>query len=243
MREWLEHALASFDLPGNAEGWCLGRGLQESRLRDLGVCVWDTSKLTEPCTDATFKKEFGTNGSKLNGRLIIPVWSPRGGLLGFEARSWGLGVAKSIHQYRLPEAFWNPVFLGMTRNTMQKIADGGAVWICEGVFDMGALDHVIPTTDVALGACTAKLSDRQLLFCKRFVSSVYLVFDNDVQGRFATFGGIDPKTGRKRQGAMDKLNWVGVPVRDVAYRGGKDPGEIWDRGGVEGLRKAFLQQQ
>jgi hypothetical protein len=48
-------------------------------------------------------------------------------------------------------------------------------------------------------------------------------------------------TNKHRWGAVETLCRVGVRARDIPYRGGKDPGEIWDRSGVDGLRRSFAE--
>ena len=66
-----------------------------------------------------------------------------------------------------------------------------------------------------------------------------MVYDNDETGRRQTVGYVDTVTGKRRWGALDVLRRVGVKARDVPYRGGKDPGEIWEKQGTAGLRRAF----
>lgn len=220
----------------------MGRGLKESRIRELGLVLWN-AKTVNPTADEKFISEFGGEGrgEKLHGRLIVPLWSPRGRLLGFEARTWGTQMTtKLVSQYRLPEAKWQPVFLGMTPANMDKIWSGASVWVGEGLFDMGALEHVVPEQDVTLGTLTAKLSYHHVQFFRRFVTgTVNMVYDNDETGRKHTLGYVDAKTGKRRLGALDVLNRVGVKCRDATYRGGKDPGEIWERFGTDGLRRSF----
>jgi hypothetical protein len=163
-------------------------------------------------------------------------------LLGIEARTWGVGETKKLSQILLPEADWNPVFIGLTPSTMGKLWEGCDVWVVEGVFDLGAVEHVAPKKDVVLATLRARVSDRHCAFFRRFLRGrVNMVYDNDETGRRQTLGYIDPSTGKKRWGALDLLGRVGVEARDVPYRGGKDPGEIWERQGTEGLRRAFTQ--
>ena len=241
VEQWLDHALTSFSLTEDAEGYLLGRGIKESRVRDLGMVLWDSTRLRDPAPDPAFRdrqKGSGPCGERLNGRMCTPIRSPRGRLLGFEARTWG--GEKRVTQYLLPEAEWNPVLIGLTPSVMQRIWDGGSVWVGEGVFDMGALEHVIPSTDVAVATLRARVSDRHALFFHRFCRGwVNMVYDNDETGRQQTHGYVDRATNKRRWGALEILSRVGVRARDIPYRGGKDPGEIWDRGGVEGLRRAF----
>ena len=66
-----------------------------------------------------------------------------------------------------------------------------------------------------------------------------MVYDNDQTGRDQTFGKIIAATGKKQWGALDTLSRVGVKCQDRPYRGGKDPGEIWEHTGTDGLKRAF----
>jgi len=76
-------------------------------------------------------------------------------------------------------------------------------------------------------------------FLRRFCRGwVHMVYDQDPTGRKATTGFRDD-TGKWTPGALDNLKRVGLRCEDVPYSGGKDPGEIWDKGGIAQLRTAF----
>lgn len=243
VKDWLTQAHASLTLSEDAEGWMIGRGVCEARVRDLGVRVWDSSRLTSS-NDPEFVRRYGPLGQELDGRLVIPLWSPRGRLLGVETRTWGVGVDKKLDQVILPEAKWNPVFIGLTPDAMQKIWNGCNVWLAEGVFDMGAMEHVVPPTDVVLATVRARVSPRHVAFFVRFLinGTVYMVYDNDETGRNQTLGYTDPRTGKYHWGALDVFKRVGIPAHDMPYRGGKDPGAIWEEQGTDGLRRSFSGQ-
>lgn len=241
MREWLRAALKpKGPLPEAAEGYLLGRGMRERTIHRLGITLWTPPQT--PAPDEAFRERYGENGrgEYLAGRLVCPALSPRGDLLGFEARSWQ--GEKRITDYRLPEASWNPFFLGLTPEAMRKLWDGGDVWIVEGLFDLAPMERVVPGKDVVLATVRAKLSDAHIAFLKRILkpsAMVHMVYDNDETGRKQIDGWVDEKTGKRRWGALQRLGHVGVGCRDIPYRGGKDPGEIWDTGGEEALRRAF----
>lgn len=239
MREWLEAALATCSLPEEAAGYAMGRGMAEHRIHDLGLVVWDSDALDDAAPDKAFRDDHKDRGQRWDGRLCTPIRCPRGKLIGVEARAWS--GEKRISQYLLPEANWNPVFLGLTSSVMDRVWQGGDIWIVEGLFDMAAMEHVVPPTDTVLATLRARLSDRHVRFLRRFCrGTVNLVYDNDETGRRQTFGYVDEATGKRRWGALESLKRVGVKARDVPYRGGKDPGEIWERSGSEGLRRAFV---
>lgn len=227
---------ARTNLPERVEGYLLGRGVLESAILELEFGVWRPPETQAPSNE--FVARYGPRGEKLSGWLVYPIRDGRGGLLGFEARSM---EQKEVSQYKMPRAFWNPVFLGMCR-AMPKIWAGGDVWIGEGKFDMTALDHIVPARDATMAALTAKLNRHQVEFLRRFCrGTVHMVFDRDAKGRKATTGFVDDE-GKKHWGAMESLDRVGVHCEDVFYRcppGCKDPGDIWEQYGDEGLRQAF----
>lgn len=202
-----------------------------------------------PCPIPSFAQRYGAYGENIEGWLVCPLRDGRGGILGFEARCL---EAKKVSQYKLPRAFWNPVFIGL-RRAMPKIWAGGDVWIGEGLFDMTALDHIVPERDATLATMTAKLNKSHCDFLTRFmrhlgdpksthtVSMVHMVYDRDEKGRKAMRGFVDGE-GKKHWGAIESLNGVNVRCREVPYMcppGCKDPGDLWERFGEDGLRKAF----
>lgn len=242
MREWLTTLLEVgrevFEDHEEMQGWVLGRGISEELIEGMALAEWPHHSLLDlpNAPDEDFRTRYGGLGQALRGSLVLPLWSPRMSLLGVQVRGF---QEKKLTRYLLPDAQWNPVWVGMTASKMERIWNGGAIWACEGDFDMGALDQAVPETDVALGCLTAKMSDRHVEFCSRFVKRVHLVFDNDEPGQQGTFGWIDEETGKRRWGALTKLQRAGVECRAVPYRGGKDPGEVWERTGTVGLRRAL----
>jgi hypothetical protein len=233
---WLAQTLAEQELTEDVEGYLLGRGGLEEHYRELGVVTWQADYAG--ITDESFLAKYGTSKDRLDltGWLICPIWSPKGKVLGFEARNT---QKKALSEFVLPEAVWNPIWLGLSPNAMQKVWAGGDVWVVEGLFDLFPMQWVVPEGDVVLATLRARLTDKHVEFLRRFCKGrVHMVYDLDEQGRKATSGWTDQE-GRFRWGALQKLKRVGLRCRDVPYSGGKDPGEIWDRGGAKALLAAF----
>lgn len=241
MKSWLMYVLGlGRELLAEDEamqGWVLGRGISERLMDEMVLGKWPRIKGEyDPAPNEEFRERYGTHGQALVGSLVIPLWSPRGSLLGVHVRGYR---EKKLTRHMLPESKWNPVFFGLTRSAMERIWAGGAVWLGEGDFDMGALDQATPKTDVALGCLTAKLSYPQVAFCRRFVrGGVNMAFDNDEAGHRGMHDWTDD-AGKRVWGGLSKLAHVGVECRAVSYRGGKDPGEIWENTGTEGLKRAL----
>lgn len=229
---WLD-VIKSFVLTPAVESYLHSRGAKDESIQALGLRTWQP--LPEDAPDPVFRGRYGSRGERLTGRLVCPLRSPRGSLVGFEARSI---EEKSVTRYLLPEAAWLPLWLGLVPATMEKIWDGGDVWIVEGLFDMLALEWVLPERDVALGSGRAKLTDKQVEFLRRFCRGrVFLVYDNDPAGKKGMRGWID-ESGKRYPGAKHLLDRAGVTSEILPYVG-KDPGEVWRAGGVPALQRAF----
>jgi DNA primase len=240
VRDWLTKGVldAAANWSEELEGYVLGRGLPQQLAQEMQVGLWRPASSAAP--DKLFKERNGARGEYRSGYMTVPFWSPRGRLIGVEFRTWGQ-EEKKVRDFRLPEGKWAPVFIGLTPSTLKKIWDGGDVWLVEGVFDM-ALTHAVPKKDVVLACGTARVSRNHLNFLKRFLSSsamVHVAFDQDETGQRQITGFTDDATGRWIPGVPDRLEKVGLRNRAVNYRGGKDPGEIWESGGREALTHHF----
>lgn len=234
MEAWLLETFRSSQMGEAVQEYCYRRGVSDVLMEKLGMTEWVPPSSPSPSID--FTKRYSLNGSSLVGRLIYPFWSPRGRLLGFEARSI---EQKSVTDFRLPQAEWNPCWLGMSTDVMAQIWAGANVWVVEGIFDLVALSRVIQKPDVVLSSMKAGLSTNHVNFLSRFVRShVVMAYDNDVTGYRMTHGYTDPKTHKFRYGAIQKLRALGVKASAHQYVG-KDPGEVWLQGGDIALQKQF----
>jgi hypothetical protein len=233
MSNWLAQHFKSLTLDDAHEGYLLGRGAQESSILRIGIKTWQPMSDVSP--DPDFCDRYGDNGERLGDWVLWPLYSPRGRVIGLAGRR---GTEKKITRYLLPEAAWQPIWTGLTPETMQRIWDGCDVWVVEGIFDLFPLEWAVPKRDVVLGSERAKLTDKHVEFLRRFCGGwVRMVYDNDVPGQHGMHGWVDDR-GKKRWGAIQRLERVEVRATSVRYRG-KDPGEVWNHGGVAGVLAAF----
>lgn len=235
---WLSEVIEGFSLSEETAEYLYSRGAQDEAIEAIGMRTWGALKEEPP--DPLFLKRYqsrdGTWDASLRDWLVIPLRSPRGAILGFEARSI---AEKRMSRYLLPEAVWNPIFMGLTPGEMAKVWAGADVWLVEGIFDVFPLHWVVPDA-VVLGTGRAKLSDKHKDFLARFCRGwVNLAYDNDPTGQKGMHGWDDQETGKRHWGAKEVLDRVGVKCRVVPYRGGKDPGDIWRAGGERALAEAF----
>ncbi len=223
MRDWVEANLARLKLSEGHRGYLLGRAARPDAIRELGLVSWEGTAANE-APDEDFRQRYGGRGEFFEERLILPLRSPRGTLLGWDSRET---ERKAASRYLLPQGRWNPVWVNMPR-VMPRVFAKRPVWIVEGMFDVFALEQALSPDTPVLGAGTARLVYSQIQYLRRFASEVYLVFDMDKAGR----------EGARR--ALEDLTRVGVPCTVLAYPG-KDPGEIWDTKGFFGVREVFAK--
>jgi len=232
MSEWLTEALSeAVVLTEEVEGYLLGRGGKLETIQDMELGEW--TELAEPPPDANFCSQFGSHGERLKGMLICPIWSPRGVPIGFNARSM---VQKRVVRYLGPRSGWNPLW-EMRRDSVARLWQGSTAWVVEGLFDLFAMEWVIPAGDVVLSSIRAAMTRKHIEFLRRFRCRVKMVYDRDDTGRRGVVGWVDD-TGRKRMGALEALKRVGLDCVDIPYSGGKDPGELWDKYG-RGIKEYF----
>lgn len=232
--DWLIGHIATLGLSEDCEGYLLGRGTSHDTIKRLGLCEWTQAITRTP--DNTFKERYGPRGEKLEGMVVIPIRGPSGTFLGIEARS---RFEKKVTEFRVPEAGWNPFAINLPR-VAEALWSGGSAWVAEGIYDLSALDWCIPATDATLATLRAGMSKNVVEFLARFcTNTVYMVYDNDETGRKATHGWMDATTGKHRPGALDLLKRAGVRAIDYPYRG-KDPGDVWSKSGIRGLRRTFM---
>jgi DNA primase len=220
MREWLENALAQSELTEEARYYLLGRGATDEVIRSWNLKCFEPP--AEPCPQQSLHKHYGAHFERVEGKILFPLYSPGGKLLGFDSRSV---EQKDLLRVLLPDAHWNAVWIGMP-SAMQGIWDRKTLYVVEGVFDVFALHHAIGDDAVVMGSGPARLSHKQIEFCRRWASEVGIVYDRDDTGRRGT------------QLALKNLRYNGVECREIPYRG-KDPGDIWDQGGAEKVRENF----
>ena len=210
----------SLDEP--SEEYLLRRGVKRTSFEKMGEVTW--TPLTKISPELGFRVKYGDYGQKLEGSLICPIYSPKGEVLGFEARSM---ERKIISRYLLPKAEWNPIWIAH-KDSAEKIWKGTTVWIVEGRFDLYTMEWVLPPTDVILCSLRASLTPYHINYLQRLNPlQVNIVYDMDETGKKGSFF------------AQKALNSVSINCEVIDFVGGKDPNEIWSKGGLPLLQKSF----
>jgi len=187
---------------------------------------WSPPKINAPCP--RFQANFGNNGWRIKGHLITPILSPRAKLLGFEARTFKEDGSKKVMQYRTDHANWNPYFLGADL-AFGALWEGYDLWVVEGIFDLIALEKVVPKGDVVISTLRAGMDTKSFEMIKRFYrnhSTINIVYDNDETGQ------------KKSSWLKSQMSKEGMRVSTPPYRG-KDPNEVFQKGGLGALRRFF----
>ena len=224
--EWLTEALSASPLTEEARDYLMGRAATPEIIDSWKIKVWDPP--LSPCPQTNLHEHYGTHFERFEGKVIYPLYSPKGKFLGFDSRHID---QKDDVRFLLPENRWTPVWIGMP-SAMQSIWEGRDVVIVEGRYDVFAMLQLVATrkSDKAiLGLGPAHLSWKQVEFLGRWVTGrVYIAFDNDDPGKKGTAE------------ALENLSRRDVECSQLRYGKPKeDPGLIWDRGGVEALSAAF----
>jgi len=189
--------------------------------------TWSKAQSPAPC--ATFSKNFGPYGEKAQGFLSFPVLSPKGEVIGLEARRAMPDGSKKVYQYRAPNASWNPYMIG-SEKAFESLWTGCDLWIVEGVFDLISLEKITAPCDTVVSTLRAGMDQTTLKMISRFAgkaSTIYIAYDNDETGR------------KKSQWLHRQLTNNNVRTVVWNYRG-KDPNEVWKAGGERLLRRMFL---
>lgn len=232
MEEWLLSGVQPVD--PSLDAYLVKRGFTQDLIHALGLGQWVPPQSVAP--EQTFRKKYGGRGQALEGHLAIPLRCPRGSIIGLDTREVS---TKRITGYRLPKSKWVPVWLHRP-DAPQRLWKGGRAWVVEGLFDLAAIDRVIPYGDVVFATQRAALTRAHTRFLSRLCSGgVLLAYDNDESGKKGTVGWTDVESGRRYYGAVQNLKLAGVPNVEHCRYLGKDPGDVWLNQGEQGLLANF----
>lgn len=219
---WIEQGFAP--LSNEHKKYLKTRGVDSKT--SVSFFTWEPPRSACPCP--RFSASFGVTGRRIRGNLVTPIYSPRGILIGMEARSFNPDGSKKVLQYRTDQAQWNPYFLGAEK-AFQALWDGCDVWVVEGIFDLVALEKVVPKSDAVICTLRAGMDGNSVNMITRFASplnTIYIAYDNDETGQ------------AKGEWLKSRLTSLGARSYLCRYRG-KDPNEVWKAGGEPLLRKMF----
>lgn len=207
---WFDESIV---LTEQMESYLLGRGAKQETI--------DSLKLGEWCpTEEALQKLPQTRA--LEGWLVCPLRLPTGKIAGCDFRNIHQKDVRKV--YFSPAAEYSSLWI-MHPDGFEHLWDGQEVYLVEGMFDLFAMEWILPKNTVGMACGRAGLSQTQLEALRRIKPSrTHLVFDMD-------------QAGRKGSSVMQyKLRTLGLDVVEHSYLG-KDPGEVWKQSGLEGLQR------
>nr|BAL56325.1 DNA primase [uncultured Acetothermia bacterium]BAL60133.1 DNA primase [Candidatus Acetothermum autotrophicum] len=132
------------------------------------------------------RRKDGALYDRFRDRLIFPIWSPAGEIIGFAGRTLGDEEPKYLNISNTPLFEKGTVLYGL--NFARHAAREETLIIVEGYTDVisahqAGIEHVVAGMGTALTGSQAQL-------LKRFASRVILAYDRDAAGRAATLRGL-----------------------------------------------------
>lgn len=191
------------------------RGVTDEQIKLFRVGLGPkTARLPEESeTGKRFNRQYrGT----LEGRVIIPLYNCSGALRGILTRAWEERMFSTFYLDGWEE---DAVLFGMPQN-LQAIWETKTVFLVEGSFDFFPVQRVFPNT---LSPLTAKLSQNQLRFLRRWAKNVVFLFDRDKKGM------------EYASKAVERFNVVGGEEGFMVHRlpyPAKDPGALYEMWGA-----------
>jgi len=197
-----------------------GRGVTEEQMKLFQIGVgpseaWAPHKLRKTPDGKMFNRQFrGT----MEGQITFPVWNSSGVLRGVETRLWEETQFRKYTQYWLESWQEDSTFLGCPA-ALESIWETGVVYLVEGMFDFFPVQRVFPNT---LCTLTAKVTEAQQRFLKRYCKHVVFMFDMDQKGKEISGKSLDK---------YNVSNNRGFSAHQLIYPA-KDPGELYEKWGI-----------
>ena len=166
---------------------------------------------------------------RFRGRVMFPIHSVSGRVLGFGARilQSNAKAAKYLNSPENPIYHKSKVLYGLYQ-AKQEIVKKDEAYLVEGYTDVLSF-HQNGVKNVVASSGTA-LTEGQIAMLKRYTSNITLLFDGDAAGIRASFRGLD------------MMLEQGVNVRVVSFPDGEDPDSFAQAHSTEEL-DAFLAKE
>ena len=155
-------------------------------------------------------------------RLMFPILSPAGEVLGFGGRTFGDDHPKYLNSPETPVFNKGRTFYGL-HETAKFIRTEDEVVLVEGYMDLIAL-YAAGVKNVVAVLGTA-LTENHAKLLKRYTKNVLVLFDGDAAGQ------------RAAERSLSILLGEGLLPREIVLPAGKDPDDFINEFGVEELKK------
>lgn len=183
----------------------LGRKHNEKKLEAAGLIV---------------PRKTGTGFyDRFRNRLMIPIHTETGALVGFGGRSLDGSDPKYLNSPESPELFNKSRLLYNLHRSKDAMRRIDRAILVEGYFDAIAIDHAgVPGVIASMGT---SLTAGQASLLKRFTTKVVIAYDGDAAGRNATLR------------AAQVLLSAGLTVSALDLQGEKDPDSLIQKHGTD----------
>lgn len=173
-------------------------------------------------TGLLISKTKGRFYDRFRNRIMFPIISPAGHVLGFGGRIIGQGEPKYLNSPESPVYSKRHSLYGLNI-AAGCVTRGEKIIVVEGYLDVITLHQAgIKNTVAALGTA---LTEQQIRLLKRYTSDIVTVFDADPSGQRAMVRSLEPFLRNS------------VPARLVVLPAGEDPDSYVRKHGAE----AFVQ--
>lgn len=168
----------------------------------------------------TPRKEKSGYYDRFRNRLMIPIHSETGALVGFGGRALDGGEPKYLNSPE-SELFNKSRLLYNLHRSKDAMRRYDRAILVEGYFDAIAIDHAgVPGVVASMGT---SLTTGQASLLRRFTRRIVLAYDGDSAGRNATLR------------AAPILLSAGLHVEALDLQGEKDPDSLVQKRGVDGF--------
>lgn len=226
------HALLWTDEGAEALKYLYKRGLTDADIRRFGIGAspggWD-DLLRELENQGFSREELAAAGlvgvrdgrayDMFRRRVIFPIISAQGKVMGFGGRAMGDGQPKYLNTPDTPvfNKRNNLYALNFAKNERRA----GRLVLVEGYMDVVSLRrHGVEGVVATLGTA---LTEEQSLLMKRYAGEVWISYDGDNAGRAAALR------------SLDLLDAAGLGARVIDYPAGMDPDEYIRQNGLAGF--------
>lgn len=172
---------------------------------------------------ARSERSEGRLYDRFRHRLMFPIRSPTGRIVGFGGRTLGDDPAKYVNTAETADFHKGTLLYGLDV-AKKALRDTGRVLLVEGYFDvLGAFAAGI---DWAVASMGTALTPEQVQLLQRFAGEVVVGYDGDGAGEAA------------HQRALPLLLGKGFTVRRARFGDGEDPDSLRLSGGPEAVARA-----
>lgn len=171
---------------------------------------------------APSQKQPGRFYDRFRERLMFPIRSVSGRLLGFGGRTLANDQAKYINTAETRQFHKGSLLYGMDQSK-RAIREAGRVLLVEGYFDL--LGAVASGIDWVVASMGTALTTEQARLLARYTEEVYVGYDGDEAGESAA------------RRALPLLLAENLGVKRPAFGAGHDPDSLRQEAGPEALRR------